>query len=518
MKKLVGLLFSISFLGVMVAQPSIEWKKTFGGSYWDIFLDVHQTSDGGYIAVGATESINGDVSGNHGSSDVWVVKMSSTGGIQWKKALGGTGYDAGSAIVETKDGGFILMGFSDSHNGQVSGNHGNYDFWVVKLSNLGAIEWQKSLGGSMLEYGFGIQQTNDNGYILIGYSISNDGDVSGNHGLGDIWVVKLSNLGVLQWQKTLGGSNDEGAACIKQTSDGGYILAGSTLSDDGDVVGQHGGGDIWLVKLSEFGDIQWQKTYGGSKEEALDQTPSALQITADSGYILSGRSYSDDGDVSGGHGVADAWIVKLSQEGNLQWQKTLGGSKEDVSLSIQQTQDGGFITAGITGSFNGDVTGNHGEFDYWVIKLSSSGEKQWQKALGGTKTDYAYSILQSNDGGYLVSGLTESINGDVTGNHGGYDAWVVKLNPVSVDVEEAWPTEIVTLFPNPANQMVYVSIAPEEIMMSISISDLQGQQISQQTIQNGGGLEVSSLPNGMYSIVATTPSGRVFSAKFNKVE
>jgi len=518
MKKLFSVLFITSFLGGIAAQPSIEWAKTFGGTDWDTFLDVKSTSDGGYIAIGATESINGDVTGNHGSSDVWVVKMGSLGVIQWKKALGGTGYDAGYAIEETKDGGFILIGLTDSNNGQVSGNHGDFDFWVVKLNNSGVIEWQKALGGSMVDQGFGIQQTSDEGFILIGYSLSNDGDVSENQGFGDILVIKLSKTGELQWQKTYGGSQDETAACIKQTSDGGYIMAGGTRSDDGDVIGQHGETDAWLVKLDPNGIIQWQKTLGGSDNDFIDGLYSGLQITSDGGFILAGQSYSNDGDVSGGQGLADAWVLKLSQEGNLQWQKTLGGTEGDAFLSIQQTQDGGFITTGITGSFNGDVDGNHGEYDYWVVKLNNSGEKQWQKALGGTKTDYGYTILQANDGGYLVSGVTESTNGNVSGFKGVYDAWIVKLKPVSTGVIEVASMETLKLFPNPATQVVYVTIAPEEEMMTIRISDPQGQKIIQQNIQNGGGIQISSLPDGIYTIVATTASGRAFSSKFNKVE
>jgi len=293
----------------------------------------------------------------------------------------------------------------------------------VKLDETGNIQWQKYLGGSDGDGAFSIQQTSDGGYIVAGVAYSNDGDVSGNHGDSDYWIVKLDETGNIQWQKCLGGSREDVAKSIQQTSDGGYIVAGITPSNDGDVSGNHGSADYWIVKLDETGKIQWQKCLGGSDGDGAF----SIQQTSDGGYIVAGVAYSNDGDVSGNHGDSDYWIVKLDETGKIQWQKCLGGSSYDEAYSIQQTSDGGYIVAGYTYSNDGDVSGNHGDFDYWIVKLDETGNIQWQKCFGGSSYDYAQSIQQTSDGGYIVAGWTESNDGDVSGNHGNSDYWIVKL-------------------------------------------------------------------------------------------
>jgi hypothetical protein len=280
-----------------------------------------------------------------------------------------------------------------------------------------------------------IQQTSDGGYIVAGYTQSNDGDVSANHGNFEnyeCWIVKLSPIGNIQWQKCLGGSDLDRAYSIQKTSDGGYIVAGYTYSNDGDVSGNHGGGDCWIVKLLPTGNIQWQKCLGGSGYDYAN----SIQQTSDGGYIVGGYTNSNDGDVSGYHSnlsggrkTSDSWIVKLSPTGSMQWQKCLGGSADDYASSIQQTSDKGYIVAGYAASIDGDVSGNHGGGDCWVVKLSPTGNIKWQKCLGGNDCDYASSIRQTPDGGYIVAGVTDSTSGQVSGNHGGYDFWIVKLKP-----------------------------------------------------------------------------------------
>jgi hypothetical protein len=425
MKKniLTTLFFSFSFF-LSICQPTIQWQKSLGGSDNDYGGPIQQTNDGGFIVTGRSFSNDGDVSGNHGEADLWVVKLNNTGTIDWQKSLGGTDREIAYSIQQTMDGGYIVAGFSRSNDGDVSGNHGNADFWVVKLSSVGTIEWQKSLGGSLDDYAYSILQTNDGGYIVAGFSNSNDGDVSGNHGGNDFWVVKLNNTGTIEWQKSLGGSTEDIGAFIQQTSDGGYILSGTSLSNDGDVSGNHNAQDCWVVKLTSLGTIEWQKSLGGS----LADSGGPIQQTNDGGYILSGFSSSNDGDVSGNHGDIDYWIVKLTNMGTIEWQKSLGGAGYDHLISMQQTIGGGYILAGYSNSNDGDVSGNHGLTDYWLVKLNNIGTIEWQKTLGGTAVEIAYSIYQTNDGGYIVAGSSNSNDGDVSGNHGSNDYWVVKLN------------------------------------------------------------------------------------------
>jgi hypothetical protein len=417
---LLLLFFSLS----LNAQIAIEWQKCLGGTNWDYAYSIHQTTDGGYVVAGWTASNDGDVSGNHGGADYWLVKLDAAGNIQWQKCLGGTNWDYAYSIHQTTDGGYVVAGTTGSNDGDVSGNHGNYDYWVVKSDASGNIQWQKCLGGTGDDYAYSIQQTTDGGYVVAGWTASNDGDVSGYHGGWDYWVVKLDASGNIQWQKCLGGTSNDEANSIQQTTDGGYVVAGRTESNNGDVSGNHGGRDYWVVKLNASGNIQWQKCLGGTSGE----TAYSIQQTTDGGYVVAGQTLSNDGDVSGNHSfISDYWVVKLDASGNIQWQKCLGGTGGEQAYSIHQTTDGGYMVAGYSTSNDGDVSGNHGGRDYWVVKSDASGNIQWQKCLGGTGDDYAYSIQQTTDGGYVVAGFTDSYDGDVSGNHGNWNYWIVKF-------------------------------------------------------------------------------------------
>jgi hypothetical protein len=351
--------------------------------------------------------------------------------IQWQKSLGGSLDDFATCIQQTADGGYIVGGYTMSPNdGDVTGNHGSSDFWIVKLNATGDTIWKKSLGGSGVDEAYSIQQTADGGYIVAGTSNSPDGDVTGNNG-GDYWIVKLNETGDITWEKSLGGLTDDATATsVKQTTDGGYIIAGYSGSNDGNVTGNHGGNDYWIVKLNSTGNIIWEKSLGGTD----DDRAYSVQQTTDGGYIVAGGSKSNNGNPSGNHGIYDYWIVKLDNAGSVTWQKSIGGGGEDVANSISQTADGGYIVAGYSNSIDDDITGNHGTYDYWIVKLDNAGNITWQKSLGGTNTDIAKSIKQTADGGYIVGGYTSSDDGDVSGTHGSafghYDYWLVKLDNV----------------------------------------------------------------------------------------
>ncbi|MEO6670895.1 MAG: MopE-related protein [Ferruginibacter sp.] len=409
------------------AEGGFVWQKLLGGSNSEINSDMKQTSDGGYILAGSTASGNGDINFNHGNADAWIVKLNNTGSIQWQKTYGGTGAESAISIQQTTDGGFIFAGYSNSNDGDLNSNHGQNDGWVVKINNTGQIEWQKLLGGSSNDMIQHVEQTADGGYICAGYSHSNNGDVSGNHGSEDFWVIKLNSAGQIQWQKSYGGTSSEVASSIRQTSEGGYIVSGSSFSNNGDVSGNHGSEDFWVIKLNSAGQIQWQKSLGGT---AADHA-SSIQETADGGYVVGGRTSSNNGNVTGNHGSTDYWILKLNNAGQVQWQKTLGGTSYDAAIDIEVTSDAGYIVTGRSNSTNGDVTSNNGQYDCWVVKLDNSGIMQWQKSLGGILDDNSYSIHQTQNGGFIVAGYSYSNNGDFTSNHGNGDFWIVNLSGIT---------------------------------------------------------------------------------------
>ncbi len=412
MKKIIPIVIICCCIHQALAQaPDIQWQKSLGGTGSDEAYSIQQTTDGGYIVAGTSSSNDGDVSGNHGGTipkDFWVVKLNSIGNIEWQKSLGGSSDDVAYSIQQTSDGGYIVAGYSGSKDGDVSGNHGAADFWVVKLNSIGNIEWQKSLGGSGVDIAYSIQQTIDGGYIVVGSSSSKDGDVSDNHGALDCWVVKLNSLGAIEWQKSFGGVTGlDYAYSVQQTHEGGYIVAGRAYLNSGDP-------GCWVVKLNSIGNVEWQNSFGGLS--VIVMAAFSIQQITSGGYILAG--YTSSSDYS---------VIKLDATGNVVWQKSFGGSGTDGAYSIHETSDSGYIVAGVSGSNNGDVTGNHGQNDYWVVKLDIDGKMEWQKALGGSSNEIARSIQQTSDDGYIVAGYSNSNDGDVSGNRGNSDFWVVKL-------------------------------------------------------------------------------------------
>ncbi|MBN1324154.1 MAG: hypothetical protein JW986_09215, partial [Methanotrichaceae archaeon] len=346
-----------------------------------------------------------DVLGNHGNSDAWAVKLDQNGNIQWQRCLGGSGYDYVKSIQATTDGGYIMAGQTDSNDGDVSGNLGNSDAWAVKLDQNGNIQWQRCLGGSGYDYVNSIQATTDDGDIIVGNTV-NENESS------DAWVAKLDSIGNIQWNRSLEGTGNNYGGCIQPTSDGGYITAGYANSDYDY--------DAWVVKISP---IEWQAAYGGS---GGDYIWDALQ-TGDGGYVLLGETDSQDGDVSGNHGRQDAWVTKVSSAGDLLWQRCIGGSGDEYGRALA-LDDGGYLLAGSTTSADGEMEGNHGGTDAWVAMVSATGSLQWVKCYGGSGEDYATALATTSDGGYIVAGYTNSNDGDVSGNHGGYDVWVFKIN------------------------------------------------------------------------------------------
>jgi hypothetical protein len=431
-KYFIFLLFSLPFSSRIHAQnaPALEWQKSLGGSSDDRAESIQLTNDGGFITAGSSESIDGDISGNHGKNDFWVVKLDSALNILWQKSLGGSENDRPHSVQQTFSGGYIIAGQSASSDGNVSYNHPDWegyptaDYWIVRLGASGNIAWQISLGGNDYDAAKAIYQTTDGGFIVAGSSNSNNGNVTGNHGNSDYWIVKLSDAGSLVWQKCLGGSGYDNASSVLQTVDGGIVVAGYSSSNDGDVSGNHGGDDGWIVRLDATGNIQWQKCLGGSDDDRLN----SIEQTIDGGFIIAGESESNDGDVSGNHGSNDGWIVKLNVSGDIEWQHAFGGSNYDKAKFIQQTTDGGFLVAGYSESHDGDVTINQGEYDYWIVKLDSAGNMEWQKSLGGSDADEANCIRQTVDGGFIVAGASESNDGDVSGNQGDYDCWIIKYS------------------------------------------------------------------------------------------
>lgn len=397
--------------------------------------------------------------GHHGGVvDELAMKLDANGDIEWSRLFGGTQSEGAAAAIQSSSGGYAFIGTCNSEDGDAEGpGYGQQDVWILCTDPEGVILWQRKYGGPLNDVATAIRQTGDGGFLFtasVGSSTSG-GDLL--PGLGGYWLVKLNSTGEILWQNRFGGSNMDIPYAMTLTADGGCILAGHTWSDDGDVAFHYPGstGDGWVVKADSLGQLQWQKTLGGTGWDLL----SAVVQTEDGGYLVAGHTESNDGDVSGHHGGGDAWAVKLDASGDLLWQRALGGSGDEQFHSVAATTDGGFVLVGTTNSSDGDVSGLPGGFDGWVVKLDSAGQLQWDLLLGGSAFDTFRAIGLTADGGFLLAGESESHDGHAIGNHGERDMWVVKMGPEPTSIAERPAPLPLAVFPNPAREQVRLEYA-----------------------------------------------------------
>ncbi|MBK7886631.1 MAG: T9SS type A sorting domain-containing protein [Bacteroidetes bacterium] len=420
-----------------VSGQEIEWQKTIGGSWSDKLSSIEQTADGGYLLGGSSRSIiSGDKTENSlGGYDYWILKTDSSGNIQWQNTIGGGWNDRHSSIEQTVDGGYILGGtsLSDISGDKTENRMGGDDYWIVKIDSFGNIQWQNTIGGNDNDQLSTLQQTIDGGYILGGSSLSG---ISGDktevgYGGWDYWIVKIDSTGSIQWQNSMGGSDYDYLRSIQQTSDGGFILGGYSASNISVDKAENclGVFDYWIVKIDSLGNIQWENTIGGNGIDVL----SSIQQTTDGGFIVGGHSDShiSDDKTEVNLGFQDYWIVKTDASGVVQWQNTIGGSLSDYLNAILQTVDGGYILSGtsLSGSSGNKSEFNLGDKDYWIVKTDTAGNIQWQNTIGGSLGDELMSAQVTVDGGYILGGYSLSgISGDKSANCiGGDDYWIVKL-------------------------------------------------------------------------------------------
>ena len=312
------------------ANGNEQWSQTFGGSSGDDGYSVQQTSDGGYIIAGTTYSYGA------GSADFYLIKTDANGNESWSQTFGGSGYDRGHSVQQTSDGGYIIAGYTFSYGA-------GSDVYLIKTDANGNEQWSQTFGGSDSDYGKSVQQTYDEGYIITGQTYSYGAVFE------DVYLIKTDANGNEQWYQTFGGSSYDYGYSVQQTSDGGYIIAGSTLSYGA------GGYDVYLIKTDENGNETWSKTFGGS----LGDGSYSVQQTSDGSYIIAGYTFSY------GAGGEDVYLIKTDMNGNEVWSQTFGGSDWDEGWSVQQTSDGGFVIAGWTYSYG--AGGN----DVWLIRLES---------------------------------------------------------------------------------------------------------------------------------------------------
>jgi hypothetical protein len=408
---------------------SEEIVTIFGGSQNDVAQSVIATLDGGFAVLGYTQSNDGDVVDKTDNSfDYWLLKFNANAELQWSKTYGGSDDDRGHSLIQTSDGGFVLLGYNNSSDGDVSANNGSRDFWLIKTDALGNLIWEKSYGYSGNDEGINLIETSDNHFLITGVldvtASGGQGNV-GRHAGGDYWAIKVTQMGALVWSRYFGGSFTDTPNGIAENSNNEFIIAGSSDSNDVDISGNKGGYDFWVVKTASTGSIIWERSFGGME---IDEAR-GIASSNDGNYLIVGDTRSSDQDVSQNNGAADLWLIKISDDGNVLWEQSIGGTNFDVPRSIRPTLDGGFLIAGSSRSSDGNVDANQGQNDAWIVRVNSNGQLVRQSTFGGSEIDFGYDAVELLDGSMVLVGESSSSDGDLTENKGFTDLLIVKINP-----------------------------------------------------------------------------------------
>ena len=472
------------FLWKMDESGKMEWQKTFGGSGSDYLYSVGLTNDGGFILGGASASFgsarepevenNGDKKDpGFGNMDFWILKLDPSGEEEWQVTLGGIGNDQLQSIQQTPDGGYIIGGSSDSSSivdeeGKIIGNkseesRGSFDYWVVKLSAQGEIEWEKTLGGMFSDELKSIVITgtstplSDQGYLVGGTSnsIVSADKTAQNIGMGDFWVIKLNEKGQEQWQQTYGGEGDESLAQILETENG-YLLAGSSNS----------------------------KTSENKKSDSVNGT--------------------------------DFWVLEIDKAGETLWDNTYDVGQWDMLVNVTRAEENSFLLGGYASSETlGKRVDNKGINDYVAIKINQRGEMLWSKTIGGNGTDQLKGLTQTRDGGYILAGNSDSKKSDDKdqASIGGNDYWVVKLGNEKKEAEER---QLIEIYPNPTIQYTNILISQEFTEAEVQVFNLNGQKLQQKNLPyRSTPVDLQSYPPGVY-IFKITVDGVVSDVKVMK--
>ena len=354
--------------------------------------------------------------------------------LDYIKTFGGSNDDEANDIINTSDGGFMVIGSSKSSDGLIQKKIGSEsDILLIKFDSNKSIEWVKNYGGSKDDRGQSVVEVSGIGYALLGYSMSNDGDASNNEGFHDNWVILIDSIGNIIWEKSYGFSGHDHAYNIIQTKDGNLFFNGfldvtaSRGLGSTEKVGRsikHGVGEFWCHKIDLEGNILWRKYFGGTNN---DRSYDSIE-TAEGDFIIVGSSESSDNDIGSPKGSYDIWVIKVSSKGDFLWERSYGGSKYETANSIIQSSDNKIHILGSTLSNDKDISFGMGSSDFWLITLDSNGNLLSEQTFGGSNFDRGKKIEIDNKDNIWLTGYSRSIDFDFSLNKGKNDAVLIQLS------------------------------------------------------------------------------------------
>jgi len=464
-----------ALLGIVppaLAQPPTPlWSKTYGDSDGDVGNSVQQTLDGGFIIAGQIGAVIGAID----SGDVWLLRTDANGDTLWTKQYGRSGRDQGTAVLQTSDNGYIIAGYT-----QPIGT-GNRDVWLIRTDADGDTLWTKTYGGSSGDEARSIQQTSDGGFIVTGTTYS--------YGAGgmDVWLIRTDANGDTLWTRTFGGPAIDHGNAVQQTTDGGFIVAGSLFFS------AIGAPDLWLIRTDANGDTLWTRTYNGRHFPYSFDIASDVQQIPGGGFIVVGRTNGPPNTTN-----TDVWLIRTDAGGDTLWTKQFGGTGTEIANSVQQTSDGGFVIAGYS------IASGSSNIEAMLIRTAANGDSLWSITLGGSGNDQATAIRNTADGGFAFTGFTPSPGGESP------DVWLIRLGEGSTSIGDLPATapdqfRLLQNYPNPFNPVTRIGWrAPVASRQILKIYDLLGREVETlvDEFRPAGSYEVEfdarDIPGGIY--------------------
>jgi hypothetical protein len=501
--------FIVSTLNIYAQENDfleVTFSHNYGGSNDEQFFGGSGCADGGFVMGGLSLSDDHDLlQVNIDSANIFIVKCDSYGNKKWSRTYGGNRYDKTRYIMEDSDQNLVMVGGSTSTDGDINNNYGYGDLFVAKLNPAGDVIWFKNYGGSNWEGGRYVIETHNGNYVFCGYTGSTDHDISdGGRGLHDGWLTKIDRNGNVIWSHTYGGKSVDRIRSVVELDDGGFMFTGGTKSNSLDVSGNHGMDDLWAGRVDSLGNLLWNKVYGGS------ETDKAYHIskTSSNTFLLTGHSNSIDGDITNPHGALDGWIIEIDINGNLLWQNTIGGSNNDRFYRSFESSDGGIITAGSSASDDFDVEGMDclsGD-SYFILKHDMNRNFMWGDCFGGSKSDISNDLVLLSDSSFVLMGDSRSGDGAVSDNYGMYDYWIMKLDWIILEDTTPRPSDITATY-NSYHESVQITSTTYQVVY-LSIVGMDGKTIlKNETLKLVPGLNEFPLPiNNKTSIGVYTVS------------